>query len=109
MNDKKDQYVTLFQAGMLILNILAVGLICGFIYATTNRILAHYDARTFLDSVVTIPVNPGENLLLCMGLMMVMVITFAAADLAAGSQPSDGLHTSGGRIRMCRTGRADGF
>ena len=77
MNDKKDQYVTLFQAGMLILNILAVGLICGFIYATTNRILAHYDARTFLDSVVTIPVNPGENLLLCMGLMMVMVITFA--------------------------------
>ena len=41
MNDKKDQYVTLFQAGMLILNILAVGLICGFIYATTNRILAH--------------------------------------------------------------------
>lgn len=77
MNDKKDQYVTLFQAGMLILNILAVGLICGFIYATTNRILAHYDARTFLDSVVTIPVNPGENLMLCMGLMMVMVITFA--------------------------------
>lgn len=77
MNDKKDRYVTLFQAGMLILNILAVGLICGFIYATTNRILAHYDARTFLDSVVTIPVNPGENLLLCMGLMMVMVITFA--------------------------------
>lgn len=37
MNDKKDQYVTSFQAAMLILNIIAVGLICGFIYVTTNR------------------------------------------------------------------------
>ena len=47
MNDKKDQYVTSFQAAMLILNIIAVGLICGFIYVTTNRILAHNDARTY--------------------------------------------------------------
>ena len=77
MNDKKDQYVTSFQAAMLILNIIAVGLICGFIYVTTNRILAHYDARTFLDNVVTIPVNPRENLIVCMGMMLVLVVTFA--------------------------------
>lgn len=66
-----------FQAAMLILNIIAVGLICGFIYVTTNRILAHYDARTFLDSVVTIPVNPRENFIACMGMMLVLVVTFA--------------------------------
>ena len=77
MNDKKDRYVTIFQAGMLILNILAVGLICGFIYATTNRILAHYDARTFLDSVVTIPANPKENFMICMGMMGLLVVSFA--------------------------------
>ncbi len=77
MNDKKDQYVTIFQAGMLILNIIAVGLICGFIYVTTNRILAHYDARTFLDSVVTIPANPKENFMICMGMMVLLVVSFA--------------------------------
>ncbi len=77
MNDKKDQYVTIFQASMLILNIIAVGLICGFIYITTNRILAHYDARTFLDSVVTIPANPKENFMICMGMMILLVVSFA--------------------------------
>ena len=108
MNDKKDQYVTLFQAGMLILNILAVGLICGFIYATTNRILAHYDnlsgqrgddtGKSRGKSAALYGTDDGDGYHVC-----------PAADLAAGSQPSDGLHTSGGRIRMCRTGRADGF
>ena len=76
MNDKKDKYVTILQAGMLILNILTVGLICGFIYTTTNRILEHYDARTFLDGVVTIPVNPKATFFVCMGMMLILVMTF---------------------------------
>lgn len=77
MNDRKDRYVTLFQGGMLALNFAAVALICVFIYITTERILTHYDARTFLDGVVMIPENPGTNLIICMGLMGILVLTFA--------------------------------
>ena len=76
MNGKKDKYVSTFQAGMLISNILAVGLICGLVYITTNRILKYYDARAFLDSVVTIPVNPKKMFFVCAGMMLILVITF---------------------------------
>lgn len=76
MKDKKDRYVTTFQAGMLVLNIIAVGSICGFIYGTTNRILTRYEARTFLDSVVTIPASPKENFIICMGMMALLVVSF---------------------------------
>lgn len=76
MNGKKDKYVSTFQAGMLISNILAVGLICGLVHITTNRILKYYDARAFLDSVVTIPVNPKKMFFVCAGMMLILVITF---------------------------------
>lgn len=77
MNDRKDRYVTLFQGAMLALNFAAVALICIFIYVTTRKILAHYDARTFLDGVVTIPENPTTNLIICMMLMGILIVTFA--------------------------------
>lgn len=77
MNDRKDRYVTLFQGGMLTLNFAAVTLICTFIYVTTERILDHYDARTFLDGVVMIPENPKTNLVICVALMGILVFTFA--------------------------------
>ena len=92
MNGKKDRYVAIFQTGMLILNILAVGLICGFIYTTTNRILAHYDARIFLDSVGTIPANPKENFMVCMGMMVVLVATFIMRQV---------WHQEHGRLIIC--------
>ncbi len=77
MNDSKERYVALFQGAMLALNFAAVVMICAFIYVTTERIRANYDARTFLDGVASIPVNPGANLLICTVLMGVLVATFA--------------------------------
>ena len=76
MNDRKDRYITLFQGAMLILNFAAVALICIFIHVTTGRILDRYDARVFLDGVVTIPANPGNNLRICLFLMGILVLTF---------------------------------
>lgn len=76
MSDRKDRYITLFQGAMLILNFAAVAMICAFIHVTTRRILSRYDARTFLDGVVTIPGNPGDNLKICLFLMGILVLTF---------------------------------
>lgn len=76
MDEKKDRYVTLLQTAMLILNAAAVGLIGSFVYYTSERILTYYDARSFLDSVAAIPVNPKENLIICMMLMGVLIVTF---------------------------------
>lgn len=76
MSDRKDRYITLFQGAMLILNVAAVTLICVFIHVTTGRILARYDARTFLDGVVKIPGNPRDNLKICLFLMGILVLTF---------------------------------
>lgn len=76
MNDRKNRYVTLFQGAMLALNFMAVTLICTFIYVTTERILARYEARAFLDKVVMIPENPATNLVICILLMGTLVGTF---------------------------------
>lgn len=76
MNEAKDRYVTLFQGGMLALNITAVVMICVFIYATTERIRARYDARSFLDGVEAIPQNPRMILLICILWMGVLCVTF---------------------------------
>lgn len=76
MNDRKERYVTLFQGAMLALNVLTVALLCTFIYTTTERICVRYEARTFLDSVVKIPDNPRTNLIICVGIMLALVLTF---------------------------------
>ena len=76
MNDRKERYITLFQGAMLILNFAAVTSICVFIYVTTRKILSCYDARRFLDGVVTIPDSPRDSLIVCILLMGVLVLTF---------------------------------
>ena len=76
MREKKEYYTGMFQWAMLFLNCTAVVFICTFIYVTTNRIRAHYDARNFLGNVMTIPDNPRINLLLCLLLLVMLVINF---------------------------------
>ncbi len=76
MSDREDRFVTLFQGAMLLLNILCVALICVFIYATTRKILSEYQAREFLNMVDTFPENPKTNLIICMMLMGILVLTF---------------------------------
>lgn len=76
MNDIKDRNVLLFQGAMLTLNFTAVLLICVFICITTENILANYDARNFLDSVIIIPKSPKENLYKCFAMMSGLLLTF---------------------------------
>lgn len=72
-----ERYATIFQIAMLIINIAAVISISGFIYYTTEQIRYHYAARSFLNSVKTIPHNPKITLIHCMILMGLMVCSFA--------------------------------
>lgn len=76
MKEKKEHFTEIFQWTMLLLNCIAVIFICTFICVTTNRIKARYDARDFLSSVMTIPVNPGRNLYLCLLLLALLVCNF---------------------------------
>lgn len=76
MEQGKERYVSTFQGAMLVVNFLAVAFISTVIYRTSEVIRAHYDARVFLDSVGTIPVNPGKNLVICMVLMALLVVSF---------------------------------
>lgn len=76
MNDKKDQHVAFFQGIMLILNCLAVVLLCAFIYITTERIRRDYHARSFLDGVKAIPEDPGSNLRICLFMMGILALNF---------------------------------
>lgn len=76
MKEKKEYYTGMFQWALLLLNCIAVVFICTFIYLTTNRIRAHYDARNFLGNVMTIPDNPRMNLWFCLVLLGMLVINF---------------------------------
>lgn len=76
MNELRDRYVTLLQGAMLALNCAAVALLSVFIYVTTERIRSHYDARSFLDSVITVPGEPRENMIICFSAMGILVMTF---------------------------------
>lgn len=51
MSVKKEYYTDMFQWAMLAINGIAVAFLCTFIYVTTNRIRANYDARDFLGGV----------------------------------------------------------
>lgn len=81
MENGKERYVATVQSAMLVVNFLAVAFICIVIYSTSELIRAHYDARAFLDSVETIPVNPRKNLMICMTLMVILAATFVARQL----------------------------
>ncbi|MGN0356132.1 MAG: sensor histidine kinase [Muricoprocola sp.] len=74
-NDK-DRYVIVFQSAMLVINYLAVIFICTLVYSTSEKIRREYSARTFLDSVNTIPENPKKILIACMILMGMLMLTF---------------------------------
>ncbi len=76
MENGKERYIAVVQSAMLAVNFLAVAFICIVIYQTSEVIRAHYDARAFLDSVEAIPVNPRRNLIICMTLMSMLVVTF---------------------------------
>ena len=60
-SEAADRRVAALQGAMLAVNFAMVSFICIFIYMTTERIRARYDAREFLDSVVTIPADPRMN------------------------------------------------
>ena len=73
MNEEKDKTAILLQGAMLALNVLAVSFLSVFIYMTTRKIIAHYDARSFLDGVATIPQSPIKVMYTCLiglGLLM---------------------------------------
>lgn len=76
MKEKKEYFAQLFQWTMLLLNCIAVIFICAFIWVTTNRIRARYDARDFLSGVMTIPEDPGANLYLCLLLLLLLACNF---------------------------------
>lgn len=76
MGVKKEYYTDMFQWAMLGLNGVAVAFLCTFIYVTTNRIRANYDARDFLGRVITIPDNPRTNLGLCLVLFGLLMVNF---------------------------------
>ena len=76
-SEAADRRVAALQGAMLAVNFAMVSFICIFIYMTTERIRARYDAREFLDSVVTIPADPRMNLIICLSLMGMLVVTFA--------------------------------
>ena len=76
-SEAADRRVAVLQGAMLAVNFAMVSFICVFIYMTTERIRARYDAREFLDGVVTIPADPRMNLIICLSLMGILVATFA--------------------------------
>ena len=76
MSAKKEYYTDMFQWAMLALNGIAVAFLCTFIYVTTNRIRANYDARDFLGGVITILDNPKTNLWLCLVLFGLLMVNF---------------------------------
>ena len=77
-NESNKRRIWMLQGAMLALNCAAVFAICFFVYCTTQRICAQYNARTFLDNVVTIPADPKADLLFCMVLMGILAATFVA-------------------------------
>jgi signal transduction histidine kinase len=81
MENGKERYVVAFQGAMLAVNFLAATFIGAVIYITSEVIRRNYDARTFLDSVETLPVNPRKNLIICTVLMLVLITTFVIRQL----------------------------
>ena len=73
---KEDRIVRILQLLLVLLNVLAVSIISGFIFITTEHIRSHYTAREFLDSVNAIPGSPRNMFIVCVTGMGMMVILF---------------------------------
>lgn len=74
--DRTDYYLSIFQFALMALNIIAVGLISGFVYFTTEQIRYRYVARNFLEGVDVVPHNPQATFVVCIILMIFLCITF---------------------------------
>ncbi len=81
MSDSKERFVTLLQGAMLILNVFCVVAICVLIYVTTRKIIGNYDAREFLNAIDSFPENPQNDMIICMGFMGVLILTFLVRHL----------------------------
>lgn len=76
MYEGRDRNVVLLQGAMLILNVAAVLFMSAFIYYTTQKIICRYNARAFLDNVMTIPKDPTRDMEYCMIAMCILVVSF---------------------------------
>ena len=110
MNIKKEYYTDMFQWAMLVLNGIAVAFLCTFIYVTTNRIRANYDARDFLGGVMTIPDNPRTNLWLCLALFGLLIRQFCIPAFPADAKRQGERNFSrGGAFDLCGDHLSAGF
>lgn len=64
------------QLAMMIVNIIAITMISGFIYYTSEQIRYNYNARAFLDSVNAIPYSPRINFYGCLILSVLLSVSF---------------------------------
>ncbi len=74
--EMEERTILLLQGALTLLNIVAVCLISGFIYNTTEVIRHNYKARVFLDYVEKVPHNPAESFYLCILLMGALAVSF---------------------------------
>lgn len=81
----KKKRMFAIQGGLLLINIIVVMFISVFIYMTTNRILDNYDAREFIDGVVSIPGKPADLIWKCMIFLLILMISFVIREGSVSS------------------------
>lgn len=73
--------ISLVKYLMLFLNWVMVTAVTGFILVTTNNIRDSYIARDFLARVDAVPWRPGAIMVMCVFLMGLLTLSFAARDI----------------------------
>lgn len=71
-----EKHIMLLRGSMLWLNVITILSMSLFIMLTTNTLLNRYSARSFLDNVYAIPVNPYFDLGCCVFIMGYICISF---------------------------------
>ncbi|WP_122641737.1 sensor histidine kinase [Luxibacter massiliensis] len=79
MENKK---MIFFKGSMLLINMLIISFILLLIINVTDRICIYNEARTFLESVERVPLNPGNTAGLAIFLMVLLIFTFALREWA---------------------------
>lgn len=74
--NKNDNYEIVLRNVMLFVNFIAVWIICTFIVFTTDKLIYNYNARSFLNSVDALPMNPYNLFFRCVAMMGVLGMTF---------------------------------
>lgn len=72
----KEKHIMILRGCMLWLNVITVLSMGLFIMITTNNLLNRYSARSFLDNVEAIPLNPYHELGYCIFIMVFISISF---------------------------------